>query len=114
MKRKPSAEARAWLAGQNVVRSIGGLGSIASVKYVNRLYTDGAIRVTVVDIRGHKARPRVSDNAASETAEGVVIELPGEATARRKLFAHEAKCAVEQGFDPTPDEGQSLMFLKTD
>jgi hypothetical protein len=51
---------------------------------------------------------------ASETAQGLVIELPADKDARVKLFAFEAAVATSQGFDPVPDEGQNLLFLKSD
>jgi hypothetical protein len=112
INRKPSADAKVWLADQRVARSIGGLGPSASVGFVSRLHGDGACRVVAIDIRTHRGRPGLGE--ASETAEGVVIELPGDRDARQRLFAREAEAAAEQGFDPTPDEGQNFLFLKVD
>ena len=112
--RKPSAEASVWLADQKITRSIGSLGAEASIKYVDGLIAVGAVRVIAIDIRARRARPIPGMDQPSETAQGVIVELPVDKDARNKLFALEAAAATGQGFDPTSDEGQTLMFLKAD
>jgi hypothetical protein len=112
--RRPSAEARQWLTDQRIVRSIGSLGATASIQYVDELFAIGATQVMAIDIRARRARPSLGMDEASETAKGVVIELPADKIARAKLFAFEAAEAAKQGFDPVTDDGQTLLFLKAD
>jgi hypothetical protein len=85
------------------LRTIGEQSPEESFKIINNLYTSGAISAQIVKIE------RVS--GLGETSNIVCVELPTAPGSRVKLFKIEAKTASNEGFDPTPDEGQTYLFL---
>jgi hypothetical protein len=49
-----------------------------------------------------------------ENTSKLVISLPKEKAARKKLFGWAADRAEEQGYDPEPDVGQKDLFVMLD
>jgi hypothetical protein len=78
----------------------------ASIELVKEIYALGALEVRAVKIDCY---PNGEENAGK-----VVISLPSEALARKKLFAWAAQWATEQGYDPEIDVGQKHLFVMLD
>ena len=84
-------------------RTLGKQDPVHAMAIVQELYDSGATKVHVVKIeRGTWLR---------ETANILCTELPDDKTKREKLFKIEARTASSGSFDPTPDEGQTYMFM---
>lgn len=100
-------EALAWLEQKDgKERTIGesseNMDAPASLRLVRDLYQRGAEEVTAIDIES---------DTHLETTSTLIIKLPQEAAARKRIFQVNAKTAREAGFDPTTDEGQHLLML---
>lgn len=98
-------EALAWLGqkdGKERTIGDGEQDEAASLRLVQDLYRRGATEVTAIDIE---------TDAHIETTSTLVIKLPSDAAARKKVFQAEAKVARQGGFDPSADEGQHYIML---
>jgi hypothetical protein len=100
------AEALAWLNSPSSFRNLGELARTeASVTFVKRIYSLGAIKVLAVEI---------IDYPEGENTGKLLVELPEDRFLRGELFAFEREFAESMGFDGTADEGQRYLFLKLD
>jgi len=99
------AEALAWLGQKDgKARTIGDgeQEEAASLRLVQDLYRRGAAEVTAIDI---------DTDAHIETTSTLIIKLPSDMVARKKVFQVEGKIARLGGFDPSADEGQHYIML---
>lgn len=103
------SEARAWLKQierddkRRVIGSEGGdMRGPEALDFVNGLYSAGAVSVTAVDM---EIAPQVEGTST------LIVELPNEASARKKVLAIEANTAKELDCAPTPDRGQKLVMF---
>jgi hypothetical protein len=107
-------EALAWLEEtREPSRSLGAADSVPvyasqpeSLKFVKKLYRLGAVKVHAVEIDG-------AANEDQNTGE-LVVELPDEPEARKKVLQVCNRCVRRHGFDPYPDTGQRYVFFKLD
>ncbi|MFW6154173.1 MAG: toxin-antitoxin system YwqK family antitoxin [Planctomycetota bacterium] len=101
-------EALSWLTEPDApFRSLGeGTEQDESIQLVERLYTLGAVRVTVIEIDGG---PNEEQNSGK-----LIIELPDEQTRRDSVMHVCDDIASDLGFDPETDTGQRYRFLGLD
>jgi hypothetical protein len=93
-------EARSWLK-DNARASVGIWDHRGSVAAVEDLYARGAQRVyALID--------------APDRAEILVVVLPKDRAARKRLFAWEADLARRKGEGPSADENQNYLYLVPD
>lgn len=97
LRKSDKAEAREWL--RSAARSIGGRSSTESIALVEELYALGATEVVAVDI------------GTGQTTDTLVVVLPEDAAARKKLFELEEALMKTAGFDKSSDQGQKYLFL---
>jgi len=98
-------EALAWLKlsdGKERTIGDGNQDATASLHLVQDLYQHGAVEVTAIDI---------DVDTHMETTSTLIVKLPDEAAARKRVLQSEAKVARLGGFDPVPDEGQRYVML---
>lgn len=98
-------EALAWFKmndGKERTIGDGDQDEATSLRLVQDLYQRGAVEVTAIDIEV---------DTHLETTSTLIVKLPDEAAARRRVFQSEAKVARLGGFDPTTDEGQHYVML---
>jgi hypothetical protein len=102
---KDNVEALSWLEQSRPgnERTLGEQDPASSLAIVRNLYDSGAQKVQAV---GLERVPGVG-----ETSNILCAELPEDKTKREKLFKIEARTASAEGFDPTPDQGQTYLFL---
>jgi hypothetical protein len=97
-------ELREWLKGKSNT-----LGELASHKeclqLANEIYTAGALHVFAVEIDKYPE---------GENTGKLVIELPNDASGRRKVLEWAGKIAREHGFDAYTDVGQQYVFVMLD
>jgi hypothetical protein len=87
-----------WLRESSATRTLGELPTPqASIEIAKEIYDLGASKATAVKIDGY---PDWQENTGK-----LVISLPKEKAARKKLFGWAADRAEEQGYDPEPDVG---------
>ena len=102
-------EALSWLEEHDdpLFRSVGeATDQEESIKFVKKLYRQGAVAVHAVEIDGEADEPQNTGK--------LVIELPQEVEGRKKLFKSCGTIAKKQGFDPETDIGQQYLFLMLD
>ena len=98
-------EALAWLKlsdGKERTIGDGYQNAAASLRLVQDLYQHGAVEVTAIDI---------DVDTHMEDTSTLIVKLPDEAAARKRVLQYEAKVARLGGFDPIPDEGQHYVML---
>ena len=98
-------EALAWLQikdGKDRTVGDGSLDAARSLRLVRDLYQRGAEVVTAIDIDA---------DAHTETTSTLIVKLPEDAAARKKLFQVNARIARQGGFDPDADAGQKYFML---
>ncbi len=98
-------EALAWMEQKDgEERTIGDADrdEVASLRLVKDLYRRGAEDVTAIDIEA---------NTQWESTSTLIVKLPQDAVARKRVFQVDAKTARQSGFDPTADEGQHYLML---
>jgi hypothetical protein len=110
MLEKSALEALAWLKphGPNSERPLGELDHHTALELIEGLYQLGARDVHVVDIQS-------DDMTAVQSANDLVIRLPdsvSDAQARTRVLTLIRLWARHQGFDPEPDAGQTLAYLR--
>lgn len=99
-------EARSWLHQNKSKRSLGESADYDfSMEIVNDLYTAGATRVLVGDIRTYEDE--------LENASTLVVYLPKDVALRKRVLdaAHQPDAA---GFDPEPDTNQDFVVVMLD
>lgn len=102
-----SREVLEWLQEGPATRTLGELATReASIELVKEVYDLGASKVMAVKIDRY---PDGQENTGK-----LVICLPKEKVARKKLFAWAAEKAEKQGYDPEPDAGQKHLFVMLD
>jgi hypothetical protein len=103
----PKSEALVWLTGstQERLRTLGEVGHQSSLEFVQKLYELGADKVLVAQIH---SVPGVD----VETSNDLVVQLPLDPEARRRLFQHENVYAFESGFSGEQDQGQKYLYWK--
>jgi hypothetical protein len=95
-------DAEVWLGAPR--HTFDGMSSTKSRQLARNLREAGARVVHACDVQ-----------ALGDGIEGsgrVVIELPDEGIARRKIFAIVARRVVQQGFEAPADDGQRFVFLQ--
>ena len=100
-------EALAWLTQKDgkertVGESSEDMDATDSLRFVQDLYRRGAAAVVAVDIE---------TDAHMETTSTLIVTLPQETSARKKLFQIEAKVARQAGSDAVTDQGQHYIML---
>lgn len=102
-------EALSWLMehDDSSFRSVGETtNQDESIKFVKRLYQQGAAAVHAVEIDGEGDEPQNTGK--------LIIELPQNEKKREGLFKACGTIAKRMGFDPEPDVGQQYIFLMLD
>src|SRR5438105_13365671 len=89
-------EALGWLRHQDGrERTIGDssedMDGPTSLRFVEDLYARGAVEVTAID---------VDDEDVLETTSTLIVQMPEDAQARKRLLEVEARIARRGGFDP--------------
>jgi hypothetical protein len=104
LRQKEKFEARAWLegGGKKSVRFIGEMPPEQSVEFVEELYRLGAKEVLAV---------KIDRNMPYESINTMIVALPSDPNARRKIFSFEGKRTGSEGFDPYEDYGQSHLHV---
>ena len=74
-----------------------------SLRFVQDLYQRGARQVTAIDID--------ASGSGMESTSTLIVEMPGEASARQRVLEIEGKTAQKHGFDPVADEGQKYIMF---
>ena len=89
-------------------KSISTLGEMtrrASRELVRKLMGNGAVRIIACKI----------DRAVDRENSGeLVVVLPQEPRLRKSIFKIAANWAIKSGFEPTPDDGQTMVYIKLD
>ncbi len=102
------AEALSWLQG-SPAGSFRNLGEMEtneeSVAYVKRLYDAGAVEVIAV---------KIDEYDQDQNTGHLIVRLPEARYAREQVFALEREQAEAYGFDGSPDQGQTYIYLKLD
>ncbi len=102
------AEALSWLQG-GPAGSFRNLGEMEtneeSVAYVKRLYDAGAVEVIAV---------KIDEYDQDQNTGHLIVRLPETRYAREQVFALEREQAEAHGFDGSPDQGQTYIYLKLD
>ena len=80
---------------------------------VERFYHAGALKVLAVKIYRYRRETLAADEVYENTGH-LVVELPDERKRRVAVFRLQAAEAKRQGYDPTPDDGQGLLYVKLD
>jgi hypothetical protein len=96
-----ASEARKWLASEKC--SLGEYSHEASAEHVEELYRRGAVAVKAVNITQEEDR---------QWTDKLVVELPGSADDRKRLFQVEAEFSrLTREFEPEGDHGQKKLLL---
>lgn len=98
-----SENAAEWI--KNPKARLGELSRRASRELIAKLLRDGALRVHACEI---------SREPDMENTGHLVVELPESPSSRRSLLRTAGNWAMKQGFEPTPDDGQSMVYIKLD
>ncbi len=98
-----SKDAVAWIAQST--STLGELSRRASRRLVSTLVERGAVRVFACEIDVERGL---------ENTGHLVVELPDDVSARRAILKIAARWARKLGFDPTPDDGQRMVYIKLD
>jgi hypothetical protein len=102
------AEALEWLRASSPAsfRNLGEMETTEeSIDYVQRLYDAGAVKVLAVEI----------DEYGSDQNTGhLLVQLPSDKAARRRLFHLEKQQAESVGYDGKNDDGQEYLYFKLD
>jgi hypothetical protein len=101
------AEALEWLRATpaNSLRTLGEMAIDESIAFVTRLYDLGAEQVLAVEIDEYPEGANTGH---------LLVKLPSDGVARRRLFDFERADAESHGFEGTPDRGQEYVYLKLD
>ena len=86
-------------------KRLGAWSNDEGLAFVEVLQSKGAKRVAAVGLS------RVNGADPHETARGLVVELPGDATERLSLFRLYAEQVRGQGYRPQGDTGQRYLYL---
>jgi hypothetical protein len=108
LQRPDAVEALSWLKERrDPPRWLGeATDQDESIDFVERLYRLGAVKIQAAKIDGD---PHVGHSASL-----LVVELPDDKAARRKLLRVCGKLSEKLGFDPTRDTGQRYQLLMLD
>jgi hypothetical protein len=104
-----SAEAYSWLdeCSDESLRTVGELESNEqSLDLIQEIYTAGAVKVIAVEIDKY---PDGAENTGK-----LVILLPAETEARKRVLEWCSKISEEQGFAAHEDVGQKHVFVMLD
>jgi hypothetical protein len=107
---RKKAEALAWLRAVHGTdeRVIGTRKTNrASIRLVKEIYDVGAVEVIAVHIR---KKLRQNGHRAGK----LVVKLPSDAKARKRIFDWCRRRGDAIGFSPDPDHGESHLFLLLD
>jgi hypothetical protein len=103
-------EALSWLkagAGRNTLGEL--LGPDGSVELVREAYETGAEEVLAIEIDEYDEEDGVHGNTGK-----LIIRLPPEGAARKRIFEWCTKQSEAQGFDGPADEGQTHLLVRLD
>ena len=103
IQKESSADAAQWI--RNPKATLGELSRSASRAMVDKLLDKGAVRVYACEI---------CREPGLENTGHVVVELPEASDARMSILKIAGNWAMKLGFDPTPDYGQSMVYIKLD
>jgi hypothetical protein len=98
-----------WLGStpDSEYRSLGESGSTEdAIALAQKIYDAGAVEVLAVEIDEYEG---VGQNSGR-----LVIKLPDQPEARRRVFAWAAANSESHGFDPYTDTGQRYLFSMLD
>jgi hypothetical protein len=100
------AEALGWLKESGTNNTLGELGTTGeSIALVQAAYEAGALEVLAIEIDGY---------GDFENTGKLIVKLPTEKGARNRVLHWCGRIAVEQGFDPEEDTGQTHVFVMLD
>jgi hypothetical protein len=108
-------EILAWLkgAGSNDERTLGEMDAEASVALAEEAYRAGASEVLAVDIVEF-VREYVDGDVRVQNTGKLIIALPDDPAARKKIFRWQAKQVRSLGFEGSKDFGQRHLFVMLD
>jgi hypothetical protein len=109
-------EVLAWLraGGAKEQRTLGEMSSQEdSLALAEEIYSAGAEKVFAVGIREYVKSDLDGDLRCQNTGK-LLVALPADPRARKKVFRWQAKQARALGFDGTPDTGQQYLFVALD
>jgi hypothetical protein len=99
-----------WLRSKpegELCRSLGESGSTEdSIALAQEIYDAGAVEVLAVEIDDYEGE--------GQNTGRLVIKLPDEPDARKRVFAWAGAIAESHGFDPDIDTGQCYIFSMLD
>ena len=100
-------EALVWLKGSTdeCERLLGEMTNEESLSMIQELYSLGQTKAWAVEI---------DEDDDLEGTGKLVLELPTVPEERERVIAWGAEWATQLGFDPTPDTGQSHLFVMLD
>lgn len=107
-------EVLAWLRGKpegELFRTLGELGSTEeSIALAQEIYDAGAVEVLAVEIDDYDE----DDDGGGQNTGKLVVKLPDQPNARKRVFAWVNANSQSHGFDPEPDTGQNYLFTMLD
>lgn len=107
MARTTKAEAREWLKSPQ--RVLPGENRTKVAPYVDQFYAAGAPTVYLAGLK----KPELG-SSFTEGATHLLVELPQNSRARRRVFFVHLRAADEWGGDPEGDVGQKYLWYKLD
>ena len=107
-------EARSWLDREDgAERTLGTLRAAEADALVQRLYTAGAKTVFVSRVEAY-VLTEDGEAFAFEDAHALVVELPTDRDARRRLFERHAENAQDYAMVPAFDAGQRHLQFRVE
>jgi len=104
------AEALAWLKGNGGRNTLGELPTNEeSIALIEEAYHAGAEEVLAIEIDEYD-----EDDGVHENTGKLIVRLPMESAARRRVLGWCGKQAEAQGYDAEDDEGQTHVFVALD
>jgi hypothetical protein len=103
IQKENSEDAALWI--KNPKATLGELSRTASRALVDKLIEKGAIRIHACEI---------FRESGFENTGHLVVELPMKPEARSSILKIAGSWAMKLGFDPTPDDGQCMVYIKLD
>ena len=107
----PRYEARGWLAASTNPSPFGSNRfdtKDAAAAFIDSLYAVGADTVWVLNVEQDSAWVA---REGGPYADALLVHLPSDRSARRRLFTYGAREARHEGFDPERDRGQRYLYF---
>ncbi len=104
-------EAREWLKANRNPSALASnrFGpSSSAARFVDRLYAAGATKVVIDNV--YDEPDRIKDEGGPY-ADTLLVQLPEDRNVRSAIFRIHDEESRKEGFDPTPDSGQSILMF---